>query len=252
METTRILWSGLTGKTGREALKQAANVPGVEIVAGLTRQTFETNDSPLRDVVFTNVGWLNYETNLVKLAVQARQAEVDVVVDFSHPDALERVLDLAVLLNKPLIIGTAGLSDVQLTWIKSYYCYAIPIYRGGNFLFKVKDFLDQAVALATSTDDNLTLYENFYEGKKLPSEVSKVLQQRIQEATGKTIGVFSSATLDRASLACDWRIGDLHCHTVGFGELTRNILEIAKVMTKKSIREDGPYDLDAIWNDLVH
>ncbi len=120
-----------------------------------------------------------------------------------------------------------------------------------NFRFKVKKFIDEAVKLAMATPGNLTLYENFYEGKSLPSETSKVIQRRISEATGKNIGVRSSATLGRKNLVCDWKIGDLHCRTVGFDELAHDVLEIAKVMAKKPVKKGELYDLDELWDDLV-
>lgn len=37
MNTTRILWSGLTGRTGREAIVAARSMPDVRIVAGMKR-----------------------------------------------------------------------------------------------------------------------------------------------------------------------------------------------------------------------
>ena len=37
MEKVKILWSGITGRTGREALELAKNSDTVEITAGLSR-----------------------------------------------------------------------------------------------------------------------------------------------------------------------------------------------------------------------
>ena len=53
------------------------------------------------------------------------------------------------------------------------------------------------------------------------------------------------------NLVCDWRIGDLHCRTVGFDELAHDVLEIAKVMKKKPVKKGELYDLDELWDDLV-
>ena len=133
----------------------------------------------------------------------------------------------------------------------------IPVFRGGNFRFKVKKFIDEVVELAKTQNGNFTLYENFYEGKSLPSETSRVIRRRIFEATGKTIWVYSSANLPKKDLPCDWRIdlgtelrNSLHCRTVGFDELAHDVLEIAKVMANKPVKKGELYDLDEIWEDL--
>ncbi len=178
------------------------------------------------------------------------RAEIDVIVDFSHPDAFDTVLELAVRTELPLVSGTSDLSNRQMAALYDA-TRAIPIFRGGNFRFKVKQFIDEAVKLAASTSGDLTLCENFYVGKGLPSETSQVLQDRIYTATGKTIGVRSSATLDGNDLVCEWKIGDLCCRTVGFDELAHDVLEIAKVMATKPEKMGVFYNLDELWDDLV-
>lgn len=253
METTRILWSGLTSRTGREAAVAARSMPDVEIVAGMKRNVTGADDCHLRGELFEGVDWLDYKTGMCGLYGLARlteRAEIDVIVDFSHPDVFDRVLELAICTDKPLVSGTSGLSNRQMATLYDA-TNRIPIFRGGNFRFKVKKFIDEAVKLAMATPGNLTLYENFYEGKSLPSETSRVIQRRISNATGKAIGVHSSATLDKTDLPCDWKIGNLHCHTVGFDELAHDVLEIAKVMTKKPVKKGELYDLDELWDDLV-
>lgn len=251
MKTTKILWSGLTGRTGQEAIKQLAKIPDVDIIAGLKRNVSGADDVRLSGE--KNIDWFDYKTGMCGLYGLARlteRAEIDVIVDFSHPDAFDRVLELAIRTGKPLISGTSGLSDRQMAALHDATNY-IPVFRGGNFRFKVKKFIDEAVKLAMATPGNLTLYENFYEGKSLPSETSKVIQRRIREATGKNIGVYSSATLDKTNLVCDWKIGDLRCRTVGFDELAHDVLEITKVMAKKPVKKGELYDLDELWDDLV-
>lgn len=260
METTRILWSGLTGKTGREAMEQLKYVPGAEIVAGIKRQISGANDVVLNGSLFDGVNWLSYDTGLFGiggLIETARRLDIDVIVDFSHPDVFAKVVDLAAHTHTPLVSGTSGLSKRQM---KMLYAATeqIPIFRGGNFRFRVKKFIDEAVKLALSSNGDLTLYESFYEGKRLPSETSEVIKRRIYEATGKTIKVQSWANLPRENLSCHWELDPgiksrekLECHTIGFGELAEDVLRIAKVMAKKSVKTGEFYDLDELWDELV-
>ena len=252
MKATRMVWGGLTGRTGFEAIKAAQDMVDVDIVMGLSRRDM-SGIININGEKFEGVNWAKYETGmsgLYGLIELTKQAEIDAIVDFSHPDVFDKVLELAIRTGKPLISGTSGLSDRQMTSLYDA-TNRIPIFRGGNFRFKVKKFIDEAVKLAMATPGNLTLYENFYESKSLPSETSRVIQRRISNATGKAIGVHSSATLDKTDLPCDWKIGNLHCHTVGFDELAHDVLEIAKVMKKKPVKKGELYDLDELWDDLV-
>ncbi len=252
METTRILWNGLTGRTGFEAVKAAQDMADADIVVGLSRRDM-SGIIDINGEKFEGVNWAKYETGmfgLYGLVELTKRAEIDVIVDFSRPDVFDRVLELAIRTGKPLVSGTSGLSNRQMATLYDA-TNRIPIFRGGNFRFKVKKFIDEAVKLAMATPGNLTLYENFYEGKSLPSETSRVIQRRISDATGKAIGAHSSATLDKTGLPCDWKIGNLHCHTVGFDELAHDVLEIAKVMAKKPVKKGKLYDLDELWDDLV-
>lgn len=255
METTRILWSGLTGRTGREAVKAAYKMPDVKIVIGVKRQVF---DDCFFCPEFEGVKWRQYgQICCDRLDYLSIESGIDVIVDFSNPEVFDEVLKVAIHTGKPFVSGTSGLSNRQMASLYDATNH-IPIFRGGNFRFKVKKFIDEAVELARNLTGGLVLYENFYEGKGLPSETSKVVQRRVLEATGKTIRVHSSADLPKEQLPCDWRFGAendpqnmLRCHTIGFDELAHDVLEIAKVMTAKPARAGKFYDLDEIWEDLT-
>lgn len=249
MEATRILWSGLTGRTGLEAIKAVRSTPDIDIVMGVSRR--DINDIiDVNGEKFGGVKWLRYgkicRDSFDYLGIES---EVDVIVDFSNPEVFDEVLKVAIRTGKPLISGTSGLSNRQMAALYDA-TNRIPVLRGGNFRFKVKKFIDEAVELAKAAPGNLTLYENFYKGKSLPSETSRVIQRRIQDATGKVIGVCSSATFGRKNLVCDWRIGSLHCRTVGFDELAHDVLQIAKLMDVEPVKKGEFYDLDGIWEEL--
>jgi len=251
-EAIKILWSGLTGRTGRQALRISRERDDVKIVAGVSRAPMY-NFVAINDLSIKGIKWFQYDELTFPFN---RLRDIDVIVDFSHPQQLGPILTLAVMLNKPLVIGTSGLTLIQLEDLR-HYTYAIPIFRGGNFYFKVKKFIDGAVELAQTQSGNLTLYENFYKGKAIPSEVSEVIKQRIFDVTGKKIGVYSAATFGKNGLICDWKICPkaaperaLHCRTYGPENLAPDVLEICKVMAHKPTQNGRFYDLDEIWEDI--
>lgn len=221
MEKTKILWSGITGRTGKEAEKIAEIMDDVEIVAGLSR---------------SNEKYYNYNQ------LDEIEEDFDIIVDFSHKDSFDRILDYALRIKKPIIIGTAGLSDEQ---IKSFEdaSQIIPVFRGGNFRSEVKKFIDAVVEYAKSySNDTIKLVETHYKTKKIPSETAKVIAKKVLDETGKKVEIKSFLEYDEP--INDWRIGNLHCRVIGFKELAKDVLKIAVMMKDK--KASGVYDLDRL------
>lgn len=275
MSDVRILWSGLTGRTGREAMEQVKEVPGVEIVAGLSRLPYSDGNievdgitqnadgtSTLKTRFLDAPKWYQYSGLSIVNGKKPGKGDFDVMVDFSHPDVFEEAVELAVRTNVPLISGTSGLDDRQMAMLYDA-TNRIPVFRGVIFRFKVKKFIDEAVELAIREEGRLDLYEEFYKGKSLPSETSRVLQRRIMEATGRTVEVHSADDYGYMNLICNWEFQvhreesptntfqeKVHCRTIGFDELAHDVLEIAKVIAKKPVKKGEFYDLDEIWDDI--
>ena len=63
METTKILWSGLTGRTGFEAIKVAREMPDVDIVMGMTRRDMD-GILAVNGEKFDGVDWLKYDLDM--------------------------------------------------------------------------------------------------------------------------------------------------------------------------------------------
>ena len=224
MGKIRILWSGITGRTGREAYEIAKKSDEVEIVAGICR-----SDS----------NFYNYEQ------LDDIKEEFDIIVDFSHKDSFDKILNYALKTKKPIIIGTAGLTDEQMKAFEEA-SYIIPVFRGGNFRFDVKTFIDNVVEYARTCDrEKLELIETHYKTKKIPSETAKVVAKRVLNETGKQMEIKSFLEYDE--LINDWRVDDLHCRVIGFKELARDVLEIATMMRNK--KPNGIYDLDRLFKE---
>jgi 4-hydroxy-tetrahydrodipicolinate reductase len=87
----------------------------------------------------------------------------DVVVDFSHPSALDRLLEFCIKRKCPLVIGTTGYSDEQMAQIKEA-SKTIPLVHsanmslGMNLLFSL--VRDAAVILKDSVDIEVVEYHH--------------------------------------------------------------------------------------------
>lgn len=224
MEKVKILWSGITGRTGREAIALAKDSDTVEIVAGLSR---------------SNTNYYSYD-ELDKI-----KEDFDVIVEFSHKDSFDKVLDFALKVKKPIVIGTAGLTEEQMKRFEEA-SKIIPVFRGGNFRFDVKKFIDEVVEYAKKSEkESFDLIETHYKTKKVPSETAKVVAKRVLEETGKQVNIKSFLEYDE--LINDWKIDDLRCRVIGFKELAENVLEIARMMKGKT--SSGVYDLDRLLKE---
>jgi len=222
MKKTRILWSGITGRTGTQALIACDNCEFAEIVAGVCRN---------------NAKYYTYNQ------LDEINDDFDVIVDFSHKDSFDKVLDFALKVRKPLVSGTSDITEEQLKNLENA-ANIIPIFRGGNFRFEVEKFINDVVDFAKSYDGKIKLIETHYKTKKIPSETAKVIAKRVFDITGKVVEIESHLEYD--DLINDWRVGNLHCRVQGFEQLAKDILKIANMIEHQ--KPDGLYDLNKILN----
>jgi len=222
MKKTKILWSGISGRTGIQALKVSYSCDFAEIVAGICR---------------SNNKYYNYDQ------LDEISEAFDVIVDFSHKDSFDKILDFALKVKVPLISGTSGLSENQLGKLEKA-SKVIPIFRGGNFRFDVEKFINDVVEYAKVHKENIKLIETHYKTKKIPSETAKVISKRVFETTGREIKIESYLEYDE--LINDWQVGNLNCRVEGFEQLGKDVMKIANIMQFE--KPDGLYDLRRIKN----
>jgi len=132
----RILLSGCNGRMGQVITKIARYREDVKIAAG-----YDVNDSLPNDYpVFTQLDQCN--------------VSVDVIVDFSHPDALPQVLNHALSGKIPLVVATTGISEDQVAKLKEA-AQSIPVLFSANMSLGVNLLLELAQKAAK------LLYGNF-------------------------------------------------------------------------------------------
>lgn len=133
----------------------------------------------------------NYWDNIYGLARETSDLEddvkVDVMIDFSHESSLDRVLDLALRRQLPLVIGTTGYSDAQLRRINEAskeipILYATNMSLGMNLLF----ILAEEVASALKNSVDIEVVESHHNRKKdAPSGSAVSLVEAIEKGLGE-------------------------------------------------------------------
>src|SRR5690606_38740733 len=93
----RIVVSGARGRMGRAVAALAAAAEDIDLIGGIGREAGVLPGA--------------YERVVPPEQAAGIVAECDVVVDFSAPEFLARVLDSAPLDGRALVVGTTGLDD---------------------------------------------------------------------------------------------------------------------------------------------
>ena len=109
--TLRIGIAGIRGRMGREIALLAENTPEVSLVGGLGRQPGE------RPPVFTNA--------------EALLPDIDVLIDFTSPEAAVANAEACASLGKPFVSGTTGLDAAQAAALRDAAA-SIAVFQAAN------------------------------------------------------------------------------------------------------------------------
>lgn len=109
----RILLNGCGGKMGKSVIEAAKKFDNVEIAAGIDKSI----DHSLAFPVFKNIEDCNIP--------------IDVILDFSRPDALNSILKLSDENKLPIVLCTTGYSEDQISEINAF-SKEHALFRSGN------------------------------------------------------------------------------------------------------------------------
>ena len=98
---TNIVLSGCNGKMGKAVTACINERDDCTIIAGIDLNTTMLSYYP----VFNDFADINQD--------------IDVIIDFSHPSALPKMLEFSVSNNVPVVIATTGLSDADIANVKA-------------------------------------------------------------------------------------------------------------------------------------
>ncbi|MBL7196635.1 MAG: 4-hydroxy-tetrahydrodipicolinate reductase [Candidatus Omnitrophica bacterium] len=236
----KLAISGSRGKMGQLICKLAESDKEFEIVSLLERRGHSD--------IGTKIGSIEITDNSDSIK------DTDVLIEFTSPEATIEHLNVCVKFNKPIIIGTTGLTAQQKDEIKKA-SKKIPIVFspnmsiGVNLLFKLVK--EAAVKLSGDYKVNITEAHHIHK-KDAPSGTAKRLAQIIQE-NGK------QELLDIKSIREDEITGD---HEVCFesekdiiklfhSAKTRDIFAEGALVAAKFVvgKKNGLFDMQNILNE---
>jgi len=124
---TNILLCGCNGKMGQVITRLASQRDDLKIAAGYDINNFIANPYP----VFNS------------LDSEKIDAPIDVIIDFSNPDALEAILKFAMSKKLPVVIATTGLSQNHTSMLESASSQ-IPVFFSANMSLGVNLLINLA------------------------------------------------------------------------------------------------------------
>lgn len=160
----KILINGINGRMGQEVLKEVNTMPEFEVCAGVDKEP-STKPIPVY--------------NDIKLIKE----KVDVIVDFSTPEATLNILEYAKENSTPIVIATTGFNSGELDKIKEYSKF-IPIFQSGNMSYEINVMCDMVSKLAKQLDgSDIEIVETHHRNKvDSPSGTALMLAESINNS----------------------------------------------------------------------
>jgi len=162
----RLIVSGCNGKMGRMISSCVANRCDCKIVAGFDINTEAAFGYP----VYSNPANCDIEA--------------DAIIDFSHPSALDGVLNYAKQHNLPVVVATTGLSAEQIEAVKSSSS-DIPVFFSANMSLGISLLAELArkAAAVLGGEFDIEILEKHHNQKiDAPSGTALLLADALSEA----------------------------------------------------------------------
>ena len=163
---TKVILSGCNGKMGQVISRLVETDESVSIVCGLDINTAEKNGYPVVD-------------NLSKF-----EGKADVIIDFSHPDTLDKLLPYCESTGTALVMATTGLSEGQIERLGKL-SEKVAVFRSANMSIGI-NLLMSLVKKAAQTlegDFDIEIVEKHHNQKiDAPSGTALMIADGISEA----------------------------------------------------------------------
>ena len=166
----KIILSGCNGSMGQVITKLVQKSDDAKIVCGLDISTQANNGYPVFDDLFDC------------------DAAADVIIDFSHPAALSKVLKYAVDKKIPVVVATTGLSKEQLGTLDSA-AESVPVFFSANMSLGINLIIDLAAKAAQLLEDSfdIEIIEKHHNQKiDAPSGTALMIADAISDSLNKS------------------------------------------------------------------
>jgi len=205
--TIKIGITGATGRMGRMLAETIFRRDGIcQLTAAIERQESSLNGADMGELLGIGV---NGTTVGIDLA--AAITEVDVVIDFTMPEATLSYAALCARHRVPLVVGTTGFTDAQITQLHAI-TQDIPLCQSANFSpgVNLAFTLVEAAARALGQSADIEIAEAHHRHKiDAPSGTALALGDVVASVQGRDLS-------EMAVYAREGRTGAREAGTIGF------------------------------------
>ena len=210
MNKLKIGIMGASGRMGRMLIESTMNHPNTELGGAYVRST--------SSLIGVDAGeFIGGKKSGVVLST-LDGSQVDVMIDFSLPEAFDEALNQCVTHKIPLVMGVTGLSDDQEAKLQDAAKHIAIVYAG-NYSTGVNLSLNllATTARVLGLDADVEIIEHHHKHKiDAPSGTALMMAQAIAEARGQNIT--NAAIYGRKGSAKRQR-GDIGIHALRGGEI---------------------------------
>lgn len=199
---------GATGRMGTRIIQLLSEDPSLRLGGAIDRPGHPKLGQDAGELV-------GVETLGVALSSELPDRDIDVVIDFTSPQATVSLVKKCASARVPLVIGTTGFETEQRREIESYSSQ-IPVFLSANFskavnlLFKLAG--EAAKALGQSAD--IEIFERHHHFKKdAPSGTALKIADVVASAIGSTAFVHG-----RSGLTGERPKGEIGIHALRTGD----------------------------------
>ena len=191
----KVLINGINGRMGQELVNIINEMPDFNIVAGVDKNTYE---------------------NTIPVYSEIKQVKevVDVIIDFSVPEATLQALEFAKEKTIPIVIATTGFTNKEKEKILDYSKY-IPIFQSGNMSFEINIMCDVVSKLARQLEgSDIEIIETHHKNKiDSPSGTALMLAESINNALDNKM----EYTYDRHEIKQKRKDNEIGIHSIRGG-----------------------------------
>lgn len=162
----KVVISGFLGQMGQTLERLIKEKDDIEIVAGISRSA-DSYEGEIK--VYKNISEFD--------------GSCDVIIDFSHPDTLDSLLEYAKTNKTPLVLATTGYSDNDMRKIKDT-SNSVPIFYSANTSLGINLLLSLVSKAASVLGDafDIEIVERHHNKKiDAPSGTAYMIADKINE-----------------------------------------------------------------------
>ncbi|MBQ4863794.1 4-hydroxy-tetrahydrodipicolinate reductase [Pseudoalteromonas sp. MMG013] len=176
----KIAVFGANGRMGKVLCEASLSAQYAQLSTALVRESNVLIGQPVGPVIGCR------DTEVSFASDKSLNSDVDVAIDFTLPEGMKAHLALAIKQRVPMVIGTTGLSDEEMSTLKDAAQY-IPIVFSRNYSVGINllENLVQVAAKTLSEDIDIEIFEAHHRHKiDAPSGTALMIGEAIAKAKG--------------------------------------------------------------------